>query len=136
MKESSLGSACSLGSQQLVDAVVFEVAGEFSASWPSGRGKEVGSVYGSAKSISGRLKQPFIFSQGHLFALISLNKFGICMLHTEAGAGGFLPNTLSDFPRKFFETECFYSLFVDQANAAKSIPIDELQGLIGESRID
>ena len=93
MQANLLGSPCSLGSQQLVDAAVFEVAGEFSASWPSGKGIEVGSVYGSATSISGRLKQPFIFSQGHLFAFISLNDFGICMLHSEAGAEGFLPNS-------------------------------------------
>ncbi|MEM7719092.1 MAG: hypothetical protein AAF222_07795 [Pseudomonadota bacterium] len=119
-----------------MDAIVFEVLGEFSANWPSGKGKEVGSVYGSAKSISGHLRQPFVFSHGHLFAFISLNGFGICMLHTEMSAVGFLPDSLSDLPRKFFETETFYAVHVDKAHATKTFPVDELKSLLGEDRID
>lgn len=120
----------------MADSIVFEVSGKFAACWPSGKGKEVGSVYGSARSISDRLKQPFIFSEGHLFAFISLNDFGVCMIHTEASADGFLPKRLSKVPQRFFETESLYSLYVDEGHANRSFPVNELKDLLDESRID
>jgi len=126
-----------LGGQKVVGTVVFEVVGEFSAEWPSGSGNEIGSVYSSAGSISDFLKQPFIFSHGHLFAFFSLHGFGICLLHTEAIAEGFLPNRLSAVPRDFFEIEAFYSLYVDKDTyATHSFPVDELQSVLGGSMID
>lgn len=120
----------------MVDTIVFEVIGEFSANWPSGRGKEVGCVYGSAWSFSRCLKQPLIFNHGHLLVFISLKSFGICMLHTEASSQGRLPKSLAEIPPHFLETESFYSIFVDNALATKSFPVDVLESILGENRID